>query len=232
MRGLLLDLDNTVYDTKKQVVHARMAAVRAMIKQGLEADEKTAIKLLQDIVTESGSNYGQHYNLLAKRLGCSDASRIVALGVLAYHDAKRKFLKPRPGLEKTLKTLKKRGYKLGIVSDGVAVKQWQKLIALGIDTLFDTVVISEEVGCCKPDKRIFESALSNLGLDAGDTLYIGDRSEKDIVGAKAAGVRTILFETEENRNETAKKGQEPDYRINEFKELLKIINEQKREQKK
>jgi putative hydrolase of the HAD superfamily len=232
MRGLLFDLDNTVYDTKKQVVHARMVAVRAMIKKGLQTDEKTAIRLLQEIVAESGSNYGQHYDLLAERAGCKNVSRIVASGVLAYHDAKRKFLKPRPDIEKILKKLKKEGYNLGIVSNGIAVKQWQKLIALGIDTLFDTVVISEEAGYCKPDKRIFESALSNLGLDADDAFYVGDHYEKDIAGAKAAGIKTILFETEENQNEIARKGQEPDYRIHEFKEILNIIKEQKKEQKK
>lgn len=61
-----------------------------------------------------------------------------------------------------------------------------------LDTIFDTVVVSSRLGIVKPDPRIFEYALGQLNIAADEAVYIDDL-ERHIDGAKAVGMKTVLF---------------------------------------
>ena len=67
------------------------------------------------------------------------------------------------------------------------------LARLDLNALFDCVVISGEVGVQKPDPRIFDFALTPMGLDAGDVVYVGDATV-DVDGARAAGMASIRID--------------------------------------
>jgi len=58
----------------------------------------------------------------------------------------------------------------------------------GIADLFDTVVVSDEVGWRKPKPVIFELALRRLGIGAGEALFVGDRADVDVAGAQGVGM--------------------------------------------
>lgn len=60
--------------------------------------------------------------------------------------------------------------------------------------LFDSVVISSEVGMIKPSRDIFELALEHIGTSADETVFIDDRPV-NVEGAERVGMRTILFTT-------------------------------------
>ena len=60
----------------------------------------------------------------------------------------------------------------------------------GITPLLNVVIDSTRVGARKPDARIFEMAVRQLGCEPSETLYVGDSFDKDIVGAHEAGLRT------------------------------------------
>ncbi len=62
-----------------------------------------------------------------------------------------------------------------------------------LETWFDAVIISCEVGLSKPDPRIYELCLDRLGLPAPDTLFVDDRAD-NIEGAARVGLRTLQFE--------------------------------------
>jgi HAD superfamily hydrolase (TIGR01509 family) len=61
-----------------------------------------------------------------------------------------------------------------------------------ISTKFDTVVVSYEVGCAKPDAEIFELTLDRLGVAAAQALFVDDR-EVNLEGARRVGLRTLHF---------------------------------------
>jgi putative hydrolase of the HAD superfamily len=97
----------------------------------------------------------------------------------------------------TLEGMRDRVRRVGLISNtgrspGVALREL--LQRLGILKFFDATVFSDEAGCRKPDKRIFDLATGELGAEQGNTIHIGDNPEADVWGAKQAGMRAVLFD--------------------------------------
>ncbi|WP_435171455.1 HAD family hydrolase [Paenibacillus glycanilyticus] len=96
-----------------------------------------------------------------------------------------------PGLAEMLIGLKKAAFKLGMITNGRAFYQRDKIRALGIEDYFDDIVISEAVGLRKPDPAIFQLSLSNLNVSAAEAVFVGDNMKKDMIPAKELGMRTV-----------------------------------------
>jgi len=220
IRGVLFDIDDTLYNSTELAYRARQNAVKAMIEAGLPVkDPKKVFNVLQEVIKECGPNFGEHYRILLEKLGLEWDPEIIAAGVAAYHDTKFSYLKPYPDTIPVLLELKTAGYKIGAISDGLSVKQWEKLIRLGIHHFFDIVVISETLGVTKPDPKMFKAASEGLGLPLEEILMVGDSVRRDISGAKAIGMKTIWVES-------PKKGEaKPDFTIKSLSGLPAILEE-------
>jgi putative hydrolase of the HAD superfamily len=83
-----------------------------------------------------------------------------------------------------------RRYRLGIVSNF-----YGNLATVchnaGIHSLFNVIIDSARVGCAKPDPRIFQSALDELGMMPADAVFVGDSLPRDMAGARAIGMPHI-----------------------------------------
>lgn len=79
-----------------------------------------------------------------------------------------------------------------LITDLTAEIQLRKIVHLKIEKLIDLVVSSEEAGADKPHNSIFALALKKLRLSRKEVVMIGDDSRKDIKGARALGIRTVL----------------------------------------
>ncbi|MBY0309579.1 HAD-IA family hydrolase [Patescibacteria group bacterium] len=86
-----------------------------------------------------------------------------------------------------------RDTKVVVVSDLTTSLQCQKLLSLGMSSYVHALVTSEEAGAEKPDPRPFLYGLEKVGGESATAVMIGDNSERDITGAKALGIATILF---------------------------------------
>ena len=82
-------------------------------------------------------------------------------------------------------------YPLTVVTNGFVEVQYEKFDKSGLRDCFTHIVLSEEVGCQKPNPRIFEEALRMNGLSAEDVVMIGDSWNSDIQGAINAGIDQI-----------------------------------------
>jgi len=91
---------------------------------------------------------------------------------------------------RTLRTLRERGYRLGVISN----THWRMPDGLRdeFDGLFDVVTLSYEHGYVKPHPSIFLETLSMLGVDPKDCLHVGDDPISDIRGAKVVGMVTAF----------------------------------------
>ncbi|WP_279165183.1 HAD family hydrolase [Thermus scotoductus] len=97
-----------------------------------------------------------------------------------------------PGAEATLQALKERGYALAVVSNWDATLP-EILEVVGLRPYFQHLSVSALSGVAKPDPRLFQEALDALGVPPEGAVHVGD-SEADLVGAKEAGVRPLLFD--------------------------------------
>lgn len=98
-----------------------------------------------------------------------------------------------PGSREALGHLKARGYNIGVLSNGFRGVQHEKLQSSGIAHLVDKVVLSDDINVNKPDRRIFDYALSQSGATAAGSLMIGDNPDTDIAGAVRAGWNAMLY---------------------------------------
>ena len=129
-------------------------------------------------------------------------------------------IRPLPGVCEIVPALSET-YSLGIVTNGKNDIQRGKLRHLEVRSHIPHVVISENVGREKPDPRIFEHALDLAGVPASEALFVGDRIETDVAGAKAAGMRAIWLNTWADEPEPA--DTEPDVVITSFEQLPEAI---------
>lgn len=98
-----------------------------------------------------------------------------------------------PDVERTLKGLKERGYRLGVISNWDASLE-DLLRSMGYLPYFDEVIASAAVGTRKPYRAIFDIALERMGVSAQNALHVGDLPEADGQGAASAGIRPIIID--------------------------------------
>ena len=189
---MFFDIDDTLLDTSSFAELARQAAINIMVENGLPLKNNEAYNLLKEIVSQQGSNYDKHFNLLTKTVYGEENNLLIALGMITYHNVKFSLLRPFPRTNDILIYLKSKGYRLGVISNGLTIKQWEKLIRLNLHHFFDEIITSEEVGFEKPNKRIFEEALNKMKCKAGKSIMVGNKYEVDIEGAIGAGMSAIL----------------------------------------
>ena len=147
-----------------------------------------------------------------------------------YYDQERMENVPRPFLQETMAELHYMGIRLGIISNIIsttlvpyALKQY------GIDQYMECVVMSSAVGIRKPDPRIFEVALREMGVTAAETGYVGDTISRDVLGSRNAGLGLCVRIENPSiaHRDVAFQGPDAppaDYVIRELPELIPILS--------
>jgi putative hydrolase of the HAD superfamily len=125
----------------------------------------------------------------------------------------------RDGAVEVLRTIRERGLRVGIVTNGRTITQGAKIEAMGLRPLVDTIVVSETAGVKKPDARIYEIALKNLAATASQTLFVGDHPRLDVWGPAQLGMRTAWLDCGRPWTDEFS----PDWRIRGLAELLGVI---------
>jgi HAD superfamily hydrolase (TIGR01549 family) len=122
---------------------------------------------------------------LAAALGVRDAGATERVAARFLADAHHHLRRNQALLER----LRPR-YRLGIVSNFYGNLD-TVCHNVAILPLLGVIVDSEQVGCSKPDPRIFLTALARLGVTPADAIFVGDSAARDMAGARALGMRHI-----------------------------------------
>jgi putative hydrolase of the HAD superfamily len=125
-----------------------------------------------------------------------------------------------PYVRDVLDVLRER-YPLAIVSDAQSAYAPGELHKVGLLGYFDPVIVSGDHGYRKPDRRLFQLALDGMGVPAMNTLYVGNDMHRDIYGAREAGLKTVMFDSDQGAK--AYLDCVPDYTITDFRDLLEIL---------
>lgn len=220
IKAVLFDLDNTLIDFLKMKKSASKAAISAMIRAGLKVNEGEAWTTLLDLFQEYGIENQQIFNEFLKKLTGKVDTRILAAGVVAYRKTKELSLQPYPNVIPTLNKLRKRGYKLGIVTDAPKFQAWTRLYQLKLEKYFNLVVTFEDTGEKKPNLLPFKTAIKKLGMKPEEIMMVGDSIKRDVEGAKRLGMRTVFAKYGQVWKEKGK----PDFIIEDFSEILDYLH--------
>lgn len=140
-----------------------------------------------------------------------------------YRGVSRRKLRLYPHVRKVLSTLREH-FPLAIVSDAQSAYARAELHKVGLTDYFEPIVVSGDHGFRKPDPRLFEFALTAMGVTAEQTVYVGNDMYRDIYGAREAGMRTVMFDSDQGTKHH--QDCEPDYRITDMRDLLGILGVQ------
>lgn len=133
---------------------------------------------------------------------------------------------PKPGAEATLRELKRRGYRLGVISNSLSTLDIPRCLdAFGWKDIFEVVVLSSEVKCRKPAPEIFLEATSRMKVEPALCAYLGNRISRDVVGCKRAGfaLGIILEPPDGPRADEQDQTIQPEVVIHLLNELLAIF---------
>lgn len=202
-RAVLFDLDDTLFDHRRSA-RAALQEVHRVHAPGFDfaAFERHHSHFLEEM----------HLEVLAGRIGLDDARRerfrkvFQALGVslgpsqtdavaTAYRDGYMTARRPVHGASELLAEIA-RSARIVIVTNNLLDEQQDKLEYCGLARFVDVLIASEDVGVSKPQRGIFEIAVSRAGVSARAAVMVGDSWANDIAGARAAGIRALWFNPE------------------------------------
>jgi putative hydrolase of the HAD superfamily len=112
-------------------------------------------------------------------------------------------------------------YPLALVTDAQSTYARGELHRVGLLDYFDPIVVSGDHGYRKPDRRLFQSALDRMAVAAENALYVGNDMHRDIFGAREAGLKTVMLDSDQGSK--AYLDCVPDYTITDLRDLLNIL---------
>jgi putative hydrolase of the HAD superfamily len=110
---------------------------------------------------------------------------------------------------------------LAVVTDAQAPNARGELHQVGLLDYFDPIVVSGVHGFRKPDARLFRYALDALGVAPEDAVHIGNDMHRDVSGAHALGIRTVMFDSDQGTKEHPDSA--ADHTISDHRELLDLL---------
>ncbi|WP_176086412.1 HAD family hydrolase [Martelella sp. HB161492] len=195
VRGVLIDLDDTIY--RYDPCHASaLDAAFSRDNLGLSKDDYfNTYRACRTAVTKRLAGQGAcrsrlfAFQMMCEDLNCRKPFEQAFTLDQVYWDTFLSVMTPHASALGFLARCKELQLPVCIVTDMTAHVQIRKIDRLGIGKFIDQLVTSEEVGAEKPDARMFSLALQKLGIDARDAIMLGDSFKKDVRGALSLGIR-------------------------------------------
>lgn len=203
----LFDLYGTLIDIKtdetSEVFWKKVSG--AFLKQGVDAEalhddyaafcalEKEGKAPLEEIELRN-----VFARLLQKNEGANPSKERIEAFARSFRAASMRKFHPFPGVEKMLKNLKTTGAGIYLLSNAQACFTRDELRSSGLESYFDGIMLSSEIGYKKPSPRFFETAFEKYGLHPKDCVYVGNDLRDDVYGARGVGLKTVYIHTEQS----------------------------------
>lgn len=186
---VIFDLDDTLYDEVdycRSGFHAVSRMLARLSKLSCTAD---AFACLWKHFT--AGNRTTTFNAALDELGIDHSSALIAQLVEVYRSHRPELTLPADSRE-VLDTLKQR-YRLALLTDGYLPAQHLKVLALGLESDFEAIVYTEELGraCWKPSPAGFEALIERLTVTPEQMVYVADNETKDFIAPNALGMLTV-----------------------------------------
>ncbi len=221
---IFFDLDNTLWDFDRNSIETLRELFAKFLTPQKSIEERLWLEVYQKTNQELWEKYknGQvtreevalkRFQWTLNYFGIEDIELSSKLSEAYIQQSPRKTQLVK-GAAEVLRTLKDK-YRLHIITNGFLEVQLPKIELSGLGEYFETITTSEECGCLKPCRKIFEFALQKAGANPQESLMVGDDLEGDVRGAMEAGIDAIYFN---NTGLTV-----PQAGIQTIKELIELL---------
>jgi putative hydrolase of the HAD superfamily len=185
-RAVVFDLFGTLIDDSPPAEYERFLTETAR-SLGVEAERFRAVWEANDVGRYTGP-IESCFETVCTELGVSDFRAALDLRI----DRMRALLVPRPDAVGTLRTLRQRGFALGMISNASSELSglWPESAFAG---LFDATLFSADERMMKPDRRLYERMAKLLGAEPAECVFVGDGAYRELQGAQAAGMSAVLI---------------------------------------
>lgn len=225
IKAIVFDLDDTLLDFMTLKRKCIEASVDGMLRAGLPVPKDKAIDAIFKLYGKDGMEDQAIFDkFLTQELGHIDY-KIMAAAIVNYRRMKKQ-IAPYPGVVMTLTELLKLGIKLAVLTDAPKIQAWTRLTESHLENYFAEVVALEDTGKKKPHPDPFKLMISKLCIPAENILMTGDRIEKDMLGARSAGMLTGFVEYNKSvvPEYTMEENDLIDFKLSTFKDLLGIVS--------
>ena len=222
LKAILFDLDDTLY-LERDFVKSGFKAVASFIQNDNGINEEVVYARLWSIF-----NSGERKNIFDSYINEFGEVNYTINELVNLYRTHSPNIKLIPGIKEYLLLLSKK-YKLGLITDGYIQTQKNKINALGLNSIFDQILITEELGrkFWKPSIVPFSTICDKLGVIPTDAIYIADNPKKDFKGPNQLGMdsmRLRLREGEHYRSEPKSKDFAPVIDIHSIENLKIELN--------
>jgi putative hydrolase of the HAD superfamily len=200
---ILFDLDDTLHDdTYAYQSAAEEVAREVAAEHGIDALALKAAYIAEaegfwkrltadDLKVKLATIRAGLWQAALERVGAGQDPELARRSAERYKAYRVKYYTLFPGAIDLLRSLRDRGKKLGIVTNGLSETHREKIALLRVSEFFDAVFLADEVGMVKPDPLLFAHACRTLGGSPAHSAMVGDRYDRDIRGAIQAGLYTL-----------------------------------------
>jgi HAD superfamily hydrolase (TIGR02253 family) len=225
IKAVIFDLDNTLVDFMAMKRQAIEAAIHAMRDAGLRLPAEEIRRRIDAIYEQRGIEFQNVFDQLLFDEFSKIDYKILSSGIIAYRRAREAALVPYPHVYMTLVELAKMRLKLAVVSDAPAREAWLRLCYLNFHHIFDVVVTFDDTGERKPNPGPFRKALERLDVKPEEALMVGDWAERDVVGAKQVGMKTVFARYGDTFGTVVSHA---DYDIDDIAQVIEIVRKENR----
>lgn len=223
-RGLLLDIDNTLYNYNTAHSIAKSNVIDYCTKNfKMSSDEiicayETGRKKVHIELSETAASHNRllYFQKMCELLKVNPLKHSLDIYNI-YWDT---FLNTMQPFENMHTLLEKYSGKICLVTDLTAHIQYRKIQKLNLDNYCTQIVTSEEAGREKPHPYVFIMALQKLNLQTNEVCMIGDSYKKDVLGAYNSNIDAIWFNHE---NKEAVIDNKAIKTVTHFNEIIELI---------
>jgi putative hydrolase of the HAD superfamily len=195
IKAVIFDLDDTLI-SEKEYVKSGYRHVSKIIEQKFQIDQNL---IYQDLMNLFKISSLKVFNRLFDKYNILYTNELI-LNLVNGYRGHLPTINFYDDVLPCLFGLKEFGIKLGMITDGYAIAQRQKLNALGAEKYFDEIVVTDELGreYWKPNPKGFEIIRDVFDVNFNEMIYIGDNPEKDFYINSIYPVKTIRIIREDS----------------------------------
>lgn len=192
MNAIFFDAHGVLYHRQRPHAHLHAFLNQHAPQESLSMDVRAATATFKAQAMIGSVPREALYDAILAAYGVTDAAALAnGRTVLAADDADITLF---AGVPETLNELRRRGYKLGVVTDSVSptAEKLRWFRSQGLHLTWDAFANSCEVGVRKPHPRIYHAALTQCGVAPSEALFVGHKAS-ELEGARAVGMTTAAI---------------------------------------